>query len=50
MAEQNTVFRGPTTQEAFFADKQRFWDGVNKATVGTVIFMVVLLNARAVLL
>ena len=43
MAEQSTVFRGPDSQEAFLADKQRFWGGVNKATIGTIIFMVLLL-------
>jgi hypothetical protein len=43
MAEQNTVFRGPDTQEAFFAEKMRFWGGVNKATVATIIFMILLL-------
>ena len=47
MAEQNTVYRGPTTQEAFYAEKLRFWGGLNKATVGTVIFLVLLLIAMA---
>ena len=50
MAHQPTVFRGPDTQEAFFADKVRFWDGVNKAIVGTVIFIVLLLIGMAVFL
>jgi len=50
MAHQPTVFRGPDTEEAFFADKMRFWGGVNKAIVGTVIFMVVLLVGMAVFL
>ena len=50
MADQNTVFRGPDTQEAFLADKLRMWGGVNKATVGTIVFMVLLLIAMAVLL
>ena len=50
MAHQPTVYRGPDTQEAFFADKLRFWGGVNKATVGTIIFMVLLLIAMAVFL
>ena len=39
MAHQPTVFRGPDSQEAFFADKQRFWGGVGKAIVGTIIFI-----------
>jgi hypothetical protein len=50
MAEHNTVFRGPNTQEAFFAEKLRFWGGVSKATLGTVIFMALLLIAMAVFL
>ena len=50
MAHQPTVYRGPDTQEAFFADKLRFWGGVNKATVGTIIFMVLLLIGMAVFL
>lgn len=50
MTEQSTVYRGPETQEAFFAEKMRFWDGVNKATIGTIVFMVLLLIAMAVFL
>jgi hypothetical protein len=50
MALQSTVFRGPDTQEAFFAEKVRFWGGVGKAIVGTVIFMVLLLIGMAVFL
>jgi hypothetical protein len=50
MAHQPSVFRGPDTQEAFFADKVRFWGGVNKMIVGTVIFMVLLLVGMAVFL
>ena len=50
MAQHNTVFRGPETQEAFYADKLQFWGGVNKASVGTIIFMVLLLIAMAVFL
>ena len=45
MAEHSTVFRGPTTQEAFYAEKTRFWGGLNKASIGTVIFVVLLLIA-----
>jgi hypothetical protein len=48
MAHQPSVFRGPDTQEAFFADKVRFWGGVNKAIVGTIIFMILLLVGMAV--
>lgn len=50
MAEHSTVFRGPDSQEAFYAEKLRFWGGVNKATVGTVIFMILLLSAMAIFL
>jgi hypothetical protein len=50
MAHQPTVYRGPDTQEAFLADKLRFWDGVGKSIVGTIVFMVVLLVGMAVFL
>jgi hypothetical protein len=50
MAHQPTVFRGPDTEEAFYADKLRFWGGVGKAIFGTLIFMVLLLIAMAVFL
>ena len=50
MAHQPTVFRGPDTEEAFLADKMRFWGGVGEAIIGTIIFMVVLLVGMAVFL
>jgi hypothetical protein len=50
MAHQNTVFRGPETQEAFYADKVRVWEGVNKGMIATIIFLVLLLTAMAVFL
>jgi len=50
MAHQPTVYRGPDTQEAFLADKLRFWGGVGKAITGTVIFMALLLIGMAVFL
>jgi hypothetical protein len=50
MAHHPTVFRGPDSQEAFLADKLRFWGGVNKAIVGTIIFMILLLVGMAVFL
>jgi hypothetical protein len=50
MAHQPTNFTGPNTQDAFLADKLRFWDSVGKWIVGTVIFMVLLLVAMAVFL
>jgi hypothetical protein len=49
MAQQPTVFRGPDTQEAFLADKLRFWGGVNKAIVATVVIVVLVLIGLAVL-
>jgi hypothetical protein len=50
MAHQPTVFRGPETQEAFYADRLRVWENLNKATIAVVIFMVVLLVGMAVFL
>jgi hypothetical protein len=50
MAHQPSVYRGPETQEAFLADKMRFWGGVGKSIVGTIIFMVILLVGMAVFL
>ncbi len=45
MAEQSTRFHGPETQEAFLADRMKFWGGFTNATVGTVIFLILLLAA-----
>jgi hypothetical protein len=50
MAEHSTSFQGPETPEAFVADRQRFWSGFTHATLGSVIFMVLLLIAMAVFL
>ena len=50
MAHQPTVFRGPDSEEAFLADKQRFWGDVGKAILGTIIFMALLLIWMAVFL
>ena len=50
MAHQPTVFRGPRTEEAFYAEKLRFWGGVGKAIVAIIIFMVVLLVGMAIFL
>jgi len=50
MAHEPTVFRGPDTEEAFLADKLRFWGGVGKAIIGTIVFMVLLLIGMAVFL
>ena len=50
MAHQPTVFRGPDSEEAFLADKVRFWGGVGKAIVATVIIVVLVLIGMAVFL
>jgi len=50
MAHQPTVFRGPDSQEAFLADKLRFWDSVGKGIVVTIVFMVLLLIGMAAFL
>jgi hypothetical protein len=50
MAHEPTVFRGPDTEEAFLADKLRFWGGVGKSIVGTIIFMALLLIGMALFL
>lgn len=50
MAHENTVFRGPETQEAFYAEKLRFWGGVNKGSVIVVVCVVLLLAAMAIFL
>ena len=50
MAEHSTTFHGPDTPDAFVADKQRFWNGYTKLTLGGAIFIVVLLVGMAVLL
>jgi hypothetical protein len=43
MATTSTRFTGPETQEAFLADRQKFWASFTSFTVGSVIFVVVLL-------
>jgi len=50
MAHQPTAFRGPDTQEAFLADKVRFWGSVGKSIVATIVFMALLLIGMAVFL
>ncbi len=41
---------GAETPEAFLADRQNFWNGFTKFTLGTVIFLVLLLVGMAVFL
>ncbi len=38
------------TEEAFLADRQRFWSGFTKFTLGCVIFLVLLLIGMAIFL
>jgi hypothetical protein len=38
------------TPEAFLADRQSFWSGFTKFTLGCVIFIVLLLSGMAVFL
>ncbi|HEY8287905.1 MAG TPA: hypothetical protein VIG49_01465 [Acetobacteraceae bacterium] len=46
----STTFTGPQTQEAFLADRQRFWQGFTSATLGAVVFMAILLIAMGLFL
>jgi hypothetical protein len=50
MVEHNAAFTGPDTQEAFLADREKFLHGFTRFTLGTVIFLVLLLIAMAVFL
>ena len=52
MADQhsNLPYTGPATTEALFGDRQRFWASFMNATLGGIIFMIVLLVAMAVFL
>jgi hypothetical protein len=40
----------PETMEGLIADRQRMWHGFTNATVGVVVFLVVLLIGMAVFL
>jgi hypothetical protein len=46
----NPQFTGPTTPEAFLADRQRMWSGFTGATLAGIIFVVLLLIGMAVFL
>ncbi len=43
MAEQTTIATGAETEDAFVADRQRFWNGFTRFTMGAVIVIAVLL-------
>jgi hypothetical protein len=46
----STQYTGPTTPEAYFADRERMWSGFTHATLAGVIFVTLLLIAMAVFL
>jgi len=46
----SSSFSGPETPEAFLADRQRFWQGFTSATLGAIIFMVLLLVGMGIFL
>jgi hypothetical protein len=50
MAHAPARYTGPETIEALTADREKMWHGFTNATVGVVIFMVVLLVSLAVFL
>jgi hypothetical protein len=50
MAHEPAVFQGPDTEEAFLADKLRFWNGIGKAITYTIIVVALLLIGMAVFL
>jgi hypothetical protein len=50
MSEHDTAVQRAETPDAFLADRQRFWNGFTNFTLGSVIFMVLLLIGMAVFL
>ena len=55
MADHSTLAthpaaNAPETPEAFLADRQRFWNGFTHFTLGSLIFVVVLLVLMALFL
>jgi hypothetical protein len=50
MAEHSTRFHGPETQEAFLADRTKFFSGFINASAGSGVFVILLLIAMAVFL
>ncbi|MDE2006265.1 MAG: hypothetical protein KGI51_06850 [Rhodospirillales bacterium] len=47
MAHSPHTASGPLSQEAFLADRERFWHGWTRFTTGSVIFLVLLLVLMA---
>ncbi len=50
MAEHNTIFTGPDTQEALLADRQRGFDGFVRFTVISCVFLTILLGLMGIFL
>mgnify|MGYP001544800784 CR=1 FL=1 len=50
MATQPPSSLAPVTEEAFLADRQAFWASLCSATVGSVIFITILLALMAIFL
>ncbi len=50
MAEISRTTQPKLTEEAFLADRQRFWGSFTSFTIGSVIFVVVLLILMAIFL
>ena len=50
MAQSPTRVVGPETEEAFLADRQRFWFGFTKFVVGNVVLIVIVLILLTVFL
>ncbi len=46
----NTQFTGPTTPEAYLADRQRMWSGFTGAAVAGLVCIALLLIGMAVFL
>jgi hypothetical protein len=47
MAQRPTLFRGPETEDAFLADRQRFWFAFTRFTmwvVGAVVLVLILMT------
>lgn len=50
MAQRPTLFRGPETEEAFLADRQRFWFSFTKSVTWMVALVVLVLILMTVFL
>jgi len=50
MAEHDSAFSGPETQEDFLADRQRFFHGFTQFTLFSTLFLAALLALMAIFL